>query len=154
MDHGMSGHDMNDHDMPQPPPSSSSSHMHTMMHMTLYWGKDAIILFSGWPGMNTTNYIISLIIVFIVALLVELFSRCGFIKDGRNDTVSALFLTLLHALRMGLAYLLMLALMSFNGGIFIAVVAGHAVGFFVFGTRVFGLGPKSSRDPNLPPMSC
>ena len=45
--------------------------------------------------------------------------------------------TLLHAIRIGLAYMVMLALMSFNGGVFLVAVAGHAVGFLVFGSRVF-----------------
>ncbi|URD77078.1 Copper transporter [Musa troglodytarum] len=38
------------------------------------------------------------------------------------------------ALRVGLAYLGMIAIMSFNGGVLIVAVAGHALGFLLFGS--------------------
>ncbi|XP_021715332.1 copper transporter 6-like [Chenopodium quinoa] len=131
-------------------------HKKMMMHMTFYWGKNALILFNGWPGTHTGMYVLSLIFVFLMAFSVEGFSRSRFAKDnGRNVVVSGVMLTLLHTVRMGLAYLIMLAVMSFNAGVFIAAIAGHAIGFFVFGTGVF---IKGSQDPgktsDLPPMSC
>ncbi|KAJ8437896.1 hypothetical protein Cgig2_031412 [Carnegiea gigantea] len=161
MDHGQ-GHGMMMGMGPSPPPSSPSSSassssssnnsttmmaphhrnkmMMMMMHMTFYWGTDAQILFSGWPGTSPGMYALSLLVVFVLAVLVEWLSRSSLIKPGvLNDVVSGLVRTVLHALRMGLAYLVMLAIMSFNGGVFIAAVAGHAVGFLVFGTRAFGL---------------
>jgi copper transporter 1 len=38
----------------------------------------------------------------------------------------------MHAVSVGLAYMVMLAVMSFNGGVSIVAVAGHLVGFFFF----------------------
>eukprot|EP00268_Persea_americana_P019520 TRINITY_DN19999_c0_g1_i2.p1 TRINITY_DN19999_c0_g1~~TRINITY_DN19999_c0_g1_i2.p1 ORF type:complete len:111 (-),score=2.59 TRINITY_DN19999_c0_g1_i2:119-451(-) len=38
---------------------------------------------------------------------------------------------------MDLAYLVMLAIMSFNVRVLIAAVIGHAIGFLIFGSRVF-----------------
>ncbi|XP_021720778.1 copper transporter 6-like [Chenopodium quinoa] len=157
MDHGsMNGMNM-------APSSNSTSTMGAMghkkkmmMHMSFYWGKNAEILFNGWPGTHTGMYVLSLIFVFLLAFFVEGFSRSRFVKDnGRNAVVSGVVLTLLHTLRMGLAYLVMLAVMSFNAGVFIAAIAGHAIGFLVFGTRVF---IKGSQDPgkssDLHPISC
>ncbi|EXB30465.1 Copper transporter 6 [Morus notabilis] len=149
---------------PPPPPSSSSSmsnhSMHNdhnmMMHMTFFWGSNSEILFSGWPGTRTGMYVLALIFVFVLAVLVEWLSHCRFIKPaaGSASRVRAgLLQTLLHALRLGLAYLVMLAVMSFNAGVFLVVVAGHAVGFLVFGSAVFKRGDGDKVGTDLPPMS-
>ncbi|ESR49908.1 hypothetical protein CICLE_v10033440mg, partial [Citrus x clementina] len=50
---------------------------------------------------------------------------------------AGLIQTLLLAIKVGLAFLVMLAIMSFNGGVFLVAVAGHTFGFFIFGSRVF-----------------
>ena len=132
----------------QPPSSSSMNaslhHRKMMMHMAFYWGKDALILFSGWPGNESVPmYILSLFVVFLLAFIVEWLSNSQVIKDGRNVVVSGLLLTFLHTMGMGIAYMIMLAVMSFNGGIFIVAVAGHALGFLVFRTRIFGFARKN-----------
>ncbi|KAL1544207.1 copper transporter 1-like [Salvia divinorum] len=135
-----------DHDMPgmtmSPPAASSGADHgdggHTMMgssmtHMTFFWGKNSEILFSGWPGTRTGMYVMALIFVFALAFIVELLS--SYLQ--RAEKVSALVRTLVHGMRIGLAYLVMLALMSFNAGVFIVAVVGHSLGFLVFGSRVF-----------------
>ncbi|KEH30232.1 putative Ctr copper transporter [Medicago truncatula] len=120
-------------------PKSSSSNNSTMMmslkmqgmiHMTFFWGKDSLILFNNWPAGNTSKYVMALFMIFIASMLMELLSYTPF-KPGSNRMVAGLVQTLLHVLRVGLAYLIMLALMSFNGGVFLVVVLGHALGFFV-----------------------
>ncbi|CAI0540367.1 unnamed protein product [Linum tenue] len=132
-----------------------------MMHMTFYWGKDALILFSGWPGTRTEMYVLALVFVFLLAFLVEWLSGCRLIRKDAGRTA-------MHGVRAGLAYMVMLAVMSFNGGVFLAAVAGHAVGFLVFGSRVFkkdddgvGLDGGDYRHrragglrSDLPPISC
>lgn len=60
--------------------------------------------------------------------------------------------TLMHVVRVGLGYMVMLAVMSFNVGVFLVALAGHGVGFFLFGSRVFrGEGGEKT---DLPRMSC
>nr|DAD28354.1 TPA_asm: hypothetical protein HUJ06_029822 [Nelumbo nucifera] len=94
-------------------------------HMTFFWGKNSEILFTQWPG-----------------------TRTGIVAAG-------LLRTVLHTLHVGLAYLVMLALMSFNVGVLIVAIAGHAAGFFVFGSRIFKRGEKSGEESDLgPPLKC
>ncbi|KAA8549331.1 hypothetical protein F0562_001015 [Nyssa sinensis] len=105
-----------------------------LMHMTFFWGKNALILFTGWPGTSSGMYALALMFVFVMAVLVEWLSHCNLIRNGSNHVAAGLIQTLMYAVRVGLAYLMMLALMSFNGGVFLVAVAGHALGFLFFGT--------------------
>lgn len=127
-DHGMEG-------MMAPPNHGGGHNMsmghHSMMHMTFFWGKDALVLFDDWPAGKTGSYAMALILVFVMSMLVEVLSRTRFIKRG-NVVATSLIQTLVHAFRVGVSYLVMLALMSFNGGIFLAAVLGHALGFLLW----------------------
>ncbi|KAK1600846.1 hypothetical protein QYE76_018835 [Lolium multiflorum] len=97
------------------------------MHMTFYWGTQSEILFDGWPGARGGMYALALAATFALAVLVE-FLGSFLSKRGRGVAAGAAA----HALRVGLAYVLMLALMSFNVGVLLAAVAGHAAGFLLF----------------------
>ncbi|KAM1995791.1 hypothetical protein ACFX15_028808 [Malus domestica] len=150
--HGMGG-------MAPPPPSSMTNgttmHHTMMMHMTFFWGTEAEVLFSKWPGTNTGMYYVSLFFVFALAVLVEWLSHCRLIRPSASDVISGLAQTFLHAIRVGLAYLVMLAVMSFNAGVFLVAVAGHTVGFLLFGSRVFKKKPDvDEKGSDLPPMRC
>ena len=122
--------------------SASAPHM-TMMHMSFFWGDRAVVLFPGWPGAGA--YLLCLLFVLALAALTEALaaaSRCvarrgaGGGAAGRVPASSAALLTAAHAARMGTAYLVMLAVMSFNGGVLLAAVAGHALGFLLARSRV------------------
>ncbi|KAL7083651.1 hypothetical protein ACP275_14G176400 [Erythranthe tilingii] len=75
--------------------------------------------------------------------------------SGRSAAVG-LIQAILYAVRIGLAYLVMLAVMSFNGGVFLAAVGGYGVGFFFFGSRAFDKRTfvPSVKNTDLPPMNC
>ncbi|KAL8225250.1 hypothetical protein R6Q57_017807 [Mikania cordata] len=103
-----------------------------MMHMTFYWGKDALILFKGWPGTNTSMYALAVVFVFFLALLVEFLAHCNR-KMTKSDKASlGLAQTLVYTLRVGLGFMVMLSVMSFNVGVLLAAMSGHALGFFFF----------------------
>ncbi|KAI3830031.1 hypothetical protein L1987_04163 [Smallanthus sonchifolius] len=117
-----------------------------MTHMTFYWGKNTWILFQGWPGSNTGMYILALIFVFLLALIMEwlAYSNPTPTKSNRIQR------TMIHTLRVVFSYLVMLSVMSFNIGVFVMAIAGHAVGFFVF--RV--LKKSSEKDSDMSSMAC
>ncbi|XP_048320267.2 copper transporter 6 [Ziziphus jujuba] len=128
------------------------------MHMTFFWGHNTEVLFQGWPGTRSSMYALSLVFVFFLAFVVECLSNCHLIKPGTSNAVAGTLRTAMYTLRSGLSYLVMLAVMSFNGGVFLAAVGGHAVGFIVFGTRASmkssGGGSGSDKRTDLPPMEC
>ncbi|XP_009588583.1 copper transporter 1-like [Nicotiana tomentosiformis] len=131
------------------------NHRHMMMHMTFFWGKNTEILFSNWPGYdNLGMYVLALFVVFFMAVLVEFLSHGNYIKENADHVSAGLIQTTLYGLRIGLAYVVMLAVMSFNGGVFLVAIFGHMLGFLVFGSRVFNKSSNEGKTMDLPPMSC
>ncbi|XP_039140629.1 copper transporter 6-like [Dioscorea cayenensis subsp. rotundata] len=150
-----------DEQMPMNTNMSMSTSMHdgggmSLMHMTFYWGKNSAILFSGWPGTSTGMYVLALVLVFVLAVLVEWLGHCRVAANG-------LVRTAVHTVRVALAYVVMLALMSFNVGVFIVAVVGHCVGFLIFGSSSL-FWPAAPDQPAvsaddcakapLPPLAC
>ncbi|XVE79496.1 hypothetical protein DITRI_Ditri14bG0063800 [Diplodiscus trichospermus] len=128
----------------------------TMAQMTLFWGKNTEDIFPGWPGRSLYSYFFGLIWVFLLSLMVERLSHTRFIKPGTNHVTAGLLQTLMYAIRVALAYMVMLAVMSFNVGVFLASVAGYAVGFLVYGSRVFRKSEFVSYEESsdIPPLNC
>ncbi|PWA49738.1 Ctr copper transporter [Artemisia annua] len=121
--------------MPMPTPNNAMGDMN-MMHMTFFWGKDLVMLFDNWPNGKLGMYILALFFVFVIAVLIELLSDFPTIKTGTRPIVGALAQASVYGLRMVLAYFVMLSVMSYNVGVFIFVVVGHVVGFFLVKYRV------------------
>ncbi|CAI9780108.1 unnamed protein product [Fraxinus pennsylvanica] len=113
------------------------------MHMTFFWGKDVVVLFDGWPNGRLGMYILALVSVFLLAVAVEILAAPP-IKPRMKPLSGGLIQAAVYAIRMALAYLVMLSVMSFNVGIFIAAVTGHAVGFFFVKYRAIAAGHKMS----------
>ncbi|KAG6498436.1 copper transporter 5.1-like [Zingiber officinale] len=124
-----------------------------MMHMTFYWGIKATILFDSWRTDSWTSYLLSLVALFAVAAFYQYMEdrrlRFKFLAVGsKRSPIAAPLLApasfavagsparlataLLFGVNSAIGYLLMLAVMSFNAGIFIAVVVGLAVGYLLF----------------------
>lgn len=121
-----------------------------MMHMTFYWGKQVTVLFDEWKTRTWLAYSLTLLAVFLLAAFHEYIVnlRSRFIKASKSKSVSGLRApllgqrslkfgtklteSLLFGVNAGLGYMLMLAVMSFNGGVFIAVILGFVAGYFFF----------------------
>ncbi|KAL2607880.1 hypothetical protein R1flu_026453 [Riccia fluitans] len=134
-------------DMPSAPSSDDNmSHDMTMhmMQMTFYWGKRAHILFDGWSTNNLEKYLFSLLGIFFIAIFHEWLatfraSATSFVRASKETNnlkspflLHRLFLTGLFAVHAITGYALMLMVMTFNGGIFIVIIAGLSVAHFFF----------------------
>ncbi|WOG92561.1 hypothetical protein DCAR_0311833 [Daucus carota subsp. sativus] len=122
----------------EPPPFLNGSnaghvHHHTLAHTAFYWGKNAVFLFSGWPGKSSGMYALALVVVFMLAVLVEFFTHVKLVPASSNRVAKGFFQTGIYGLRVGLAYMVMLSVISYNVGVFIAAMIGHAAGFAIFG---------------------
>ncbi|XP_055811673.1 copper transporter 1-like [Solanum dulcamara] len=104
--------------------------MNMVMKMNFYWGKDVTILFKGWPDNNLGMYILSLFFVFFMAFGVEIMSM-GPIMISKRPIAAVGFIQagIYYTVRMVLVYFVMLAVMSFNIGIFIVAILGHGLGY-------------------------
>lgn len=133
-----------------------------MMHMTFYWGTSATILFDGWRTSAWPGYLLSLLALFLAAAFYQYLEafriRVKLLAGAKaeplpppagSDAARAPLLApaaalagrrwparvataALFGVNAGIGYLLMLAIMSFNGGVFIAVVLGLAAGYLAF----------------------
>ncbi|KAF8393635.1 hypothetical protein HHK36_021881 [Tetracentron sinense] len=56
-------------------------------------------------------------------------------RGGRWSNPAKFSVAVLFGINSAIGYLLMLAIMSFNGGVFVAVVLGLAFGFFLFRSK-------------------
>ncbi|XP_057779934.1 copper transporter 4-like [Salvia miltiorrhiza] len=118
-------------------------HHHHPFHVAFYWCKEAQFLFPGWPDNKPGMYAVSLVFVFALAIFAEFLSNLNLVKPGSNRAAMVFFQTGFHAVRAGFSYLVMLAVMSYNGGVFIAAVLGHAIGYVMFGS-----GLRKGTKPN------
>ncbi|KAK8943556.1 Copper transporter 3 [Platanthera guangdongensis] len=113
-------------------------------HDAFFWSKHAEILFTGWPGSRAAAAAAEFLASFIRILSPRPTAGSG------QRFLAGIAGAAVHALQMGLLYLVMLAVMSFNVGVLIAAVAGHALGFFVLGIELGGRwlsdGPTNGDD--------
>ena len=78
--------------------------------------------------------------------------RWGDVVTFRSPSVFVNILeSLLYGVKVGLGYMIMLAVMSFNGGVFLVICAGMSVGFFLFRCDdALGDGEDTFPDPCCP----
>ncbi|KAJ3677117.1 hypothetical protein LUZ60_002841 [Juncus effusus] len=126
-----------------------------MMHMTFYWGKSVTILFDSWKTDSWLSYALSLLFLFIASafyqyleahrIRVKLLANSKQVQSPpsigtpllgmtvvRGWTLARFLVAVMFAVNSAIGYLLMLAVMSFNGGVFCAIVAGLGAGYLVF----------------------
>ncbi|KAI4380807.1 hypothetical protein MLD38_006955 [Melastoma candidum] len=117
-----------------------------MMHMTMYWSRYVTLLVDQWKTDTWTGYLLTLIACFLSASFYQYLENLRLrsltsasdpvsvpliVKLRRNRAARAAS-SALFGMSSAVGYLLMLAIMSFNGGVFLSIVAGLSVGYYVF----------------------
>ncbi|KAJ7958424.1 Copper transporter [Quillaja saponaria] len=127
-----------------------------MMHMTFYWSKKVTLLIDDWRTDSWTSFLLTLLACVIASVFYQYLEdrrlRLKFISSRKPSPMSQIQTPLLQSkltddgtklgvkfagailfgVNSAIGYLLMLAVMSFNGGVFVAIVVGLAIGYFVF----------------------
>lgn len=124
-----------------------------MMHMTFYWSKQVTLLIDSWRTNSWLSYSLSLLACFIVSVFYQYLESYRIrlkLLSCRKPSPSEIEVPLLRSKVAGkwtavkfaeslffgvnsaIGYLLMLAVMSFNGGVFVAIVLGLAFGYLAF----------------------
>ncbi|CAA7401234.1 unnamed protein product [Spirodela intermedia] len=126
-----------------------------MMHMTFYWGRRVTVLFDWWRTETWTGYALTIVVVLLAAAFYQyledrrlrLRDLCLLkpspipssahapllgISPARRSAAARVAVAALFGVNSAIGYMLMLVVMSFNGGVFIAVVVGLATGYLAF----------------------
>ncbi|KAI3514026.1 hypothetical protein L1887_12342 [Cichorium endivia] len=138
------------------PPTTTTSRRKNaaMMHMTFYWGPNVTLLIDSWKTDSWFSYFLTLIFCFLFSafyqfmedrrlrfkLLSSSTMAVGDVEDVPllytkffSDRRRARFAgSVLFGINSAINYFLMLAVMSFNGGVFVVIVVGLAVGYLLF----------------------
>lgn len=125
------------------------------MHMTFYWSKKVTLLIDSWKTDSWTSYALSLLACLVISVFYQFLEnrriRLKLFAAGRSvpQEIQAPLLrrklvgdrakagvrvagAVLFGVSSAIGYLLMLAVMSFNGGVFVAIVVGLAIGYLFF----------------------
>ncbi|KAL3825421.1 hypothetical protein ACJIZ3_021450 [Penstemon smallii] len=147
-----------------------------MMHMTLYWGKEVTLLLNSWKTESWPSYGLALLLCFFVAVFFQRLEalRLKFSnpqssttpysrsvnspllinrKPGPNRTIR-IASALLFGVNSAIGYLIMLVIMSYNGGVFLAVILGLIVGYYLFRSGDFGDGADDFVAVDTSSLTC
>ncbi|KVI11932.1 copper transporter 5.1-like [Cynara cardunculus var. scolymus] len=134
----------------QPPQVDGRKINATTMHMTFYWGRNVTLLIDSWNTHSWFTYFLTLIVCFLFSAFYQFMEdrRLRFKLLSSSITAeNAPFLynklfsggsrarfvgSVIFGINAVMNYLLMLAVMSFNGGVFMVIVVGLAVGYLLF----------------------
>ena len=131
-----------------------------MMHMTFYWSRQVTLLFDSWKTDTWTSYSLTLLACLLVPAFYQYLedlrvrikraASSSSLKSSSDAPIRAPLLSaklggaggrfsagrlaesVLFGVNAAIGYMIMLAIMSFNGGGCVAIVLGLAIGYLAF----------------------
>ncbi|CAN6582763.1 unnamed protein product [Malus baccata var. baccata] len=131
-----------------------------MMHMTFYWSRQVTLLFDSWKTDTWTSYSLTLLACLLVPAFyqyledlrvrIKRVASSSSLKSASDAPIRTPLLgaklggaggrfsagrlaeSVLFGVNVAIGYMIMLAIMSFNGGVFVAIVWGLAIGYLAF----------------------
>ncbi|KAJ9168145.1 hypothetical protein P3X46_019704 [Hevea brasiliensis] len=125
-----------------------------MMHMTFYWSREVTLLVDSWRTKTWLAYALTLLVCLVASALYQFLENLRihmrFKVIARTDGSAAeepllrskkskgkwsaarVAGAVLFGVNSAIGYMLMLAVMSFNAGVFVAIVLGLAIGYLLF----------------------
>ena len=95
------------------------------MEMNFYSSWMVKFLLEKWTTQTQGHYWACIFVSFFSAAFIEFLAS----RSIKNDYLHSL----IYAVRLFLSYMVMLILMTFNAGLFLAVVTGYTFGYFLTG---------------------
>eukprot|EP00128_Syssomonas_multiformis_P010909 Colp12_sorted_trinity150504_noHs@34956 len=131
--------------------TNTTSSVHTMS-MSFHGGINEVILWNAWTTTTTGEYVVTWFAMFFFAVVFEWLTTFNQKFVNRHPSKASnnsirLIQTLLHMARLTLGYVLMLVVMTFNTGLFFAIVGGAGLGYFLFSPQRM-IGQENVRQLN------
>ena len=114
-------------------------------------GTQVKYIFKGCETENAGTYSLALVVTFLMALAIEglnflryhlqasAYSKLNQLIEKKDRQVYTLsckirfIISIIYVVSIFLSYMLMLAVMTFNAGVFIVTIVGLTTGYFIFG---------------------
>ncbi|RVW83450.1 Copper transporter 4 [Vitis vinifera] len=121
-------------------------------HTSFWVGTNVMVLFPGWPGnYSLLHYYLALLLVFVLALLTPICGMCSMPANEQMAPMTLLLYAMRHGLRKCLFYLVVLSVVTFNVGVFLAAIAGHVIGYFALSTLCLVINVLFASQNGSPP---
>lgn len=94
----------------------------TMLQMTFHWSTEETLLFESWQTTGPVSFLLSSFIILVAAAGMQILRFTLSLKPGSAAGL------LLYGVHTTTSFLLMLLAMTFNTGIFLAIILGSCLG--------------------------
>nr|GMD40136.1 copper transporter 1-like [Ipomoea batatas] len=128
-----------------------NSHPESQCLSLNYWLSYAMRFFPGWPEFEAPgSYWLSLCLLFLLAFSAEFCSLMSSIKKQEMGLKSLLYDAGVHALRVFMAYLVIISIITTDFSFFLAAIFGHGAGHLASQLYQWHMDQEMMMNTHLP----